>query len=193
MTVTADAALQQPTLETERLLLRPFRLSDASDVRRLAGAFEIADTTLTIPHPYPEGTAELWIATHATGFLARTQATFAIEERATRTLAGAIGLHIEPRHSIAELGYWIGLPFWGQGYATEAGRSIVAFGFTTLALNRIQARHFARNPASGSVMRKLGMSCEGTLRQAMKKWDRFEDVVMFSVLASEAHYEATHE
>ena len=158
MSLATDISLQQPTLETARLVLRPFRLSDAFDVRTLAGQWEIADTTLTVPHPYPDGTAELWIATHATGFLAGTQATFAVEERSTRTLVGAVGLHIEARHSLAELGYWIGVPFWGRGYATEAARATVEFGLHTLRLNRIQARLFARNPASGRVMTKVGMS-----------------------------------
>jgi ribosomal-protein-alanine N-acetyltransferase len=185
MTITADTTLSQPSLTTERLLLRPFRLSDAFDVRTLAGEWAIADTTLTVPHPYPDGTAELWIATHATGFLAGKQATFAIEERATQTLVGAVGLHIEARHSFAELGYWIGVPYWGRGYATEAARAVVEFGLHTLGLNRIQARHFVRNPASGRVMAKLGMSLEGTLRQSMRKWDRFEDVAIYSILAGD--------
>src|SRR5687767_15684328 len=105
MSIAADTSLLQPSLHTARLVLRPFRLSDAFDVRTLAGDWQIADTTLTVPHPYPDGTAELWIATHATGFLAGTQATFAVEERSTQKLVGAVGLHIEARHSLAELGY----------------------------------------------------------------------------------------
>ena len=185
MSTATDMMLTQPSLTTERLVLRPFRISDAFDVRTLAGEWAIADTTLTVPHPYPDGTAELWIATHATGFLAGTQATFAIEERDTQTLIGAVGLHIEPRHSLAELGYWIGVPYWGRGYATEAARAVVEFGLHTMRLNRIQARHFVRNPASGRVMIKVGMSLEGTLRQAMRKWDRFEDVAVYAILCDD--------
>jgi RimJ/RimL family protein N-acetyltransferase len=193
MSMATDTTLLQPTLQTARLVLRPFSLSDAFAVRTLAGQWEIADTTLTVPHPYPDGAAELWIAAHSTGYLAGTQATFAIEERDTHELAGAIGLHIEQRHSLAELGYWIGLPFWGRGYATEAAAAIVAFGFDTLRLHRIQARHFVRNPASGRVMLKIGMSYEGTLRQAMRKWDRFEDVAVYSILARDGNRGAANE
>ena len=185
MSIAADTSLLQPSLHTARLVLRPFRLSDAGDVRTLAGEWEIADTTLTVPHPYPDGTAELWIATHATGFLAGTQATFAIEERSTQRLVGAVGLHIEARHSLAELGYWIGVPFWGRGFATEAARAVVDFALHTLCVNRIQARHFVRNPASGRVLTKVGMKFEGTLRQSLRKWGRFEDVAVYSILADD--------
>lgn len=177
--------MEQPTLTTERLILRPFILADAPTVRLLAGAREVAETTLNIPHPYPDGSAEQWIATHPQRFADGTLATFAIVERQRRAVVGAIGLAIEPQHALGELGYWIGVPFWGRGYATEAAHALLSYGFTTLHLNRIQARHFLRNPASGRVMQKVGMSHEGTFREAMRKWDRFEDIALYAVLAAE--------
>lgn len=178
-------SLEQPTLTTERLILRPFTPADAPAVQRLAGAREIADTTLTIPHPYPAGGAEQWIATHAQRFAAGTLATYAIVEQQRKEVVGAVGLNIDPEHALGELGYWIGVPFWGRGYATEAAHALIGFGFAALHLNRVQARHVVRNPASGRVMQKLGMMYEGTFRQAMRKWDRFEDIAMYAVLAAE--------
>ena len=86
-----------------------------------------------------------------------------------------------PGEDVAELGYWIGKPFWGKGYATEAARSLIDFGFTVLGLNRIAARHFARNPASGRVMQKVGMLQTGVDRQAGQKWDRYEDFVLYEI------------
>ena len=74
---------------------------------------------------------------------------------------------------------------WGQGYATEAARAVVAFGFEELGLNRIYAHHMVRNPASGRVLAKIGMEPEGLLRQRVKKWGLFEDVVPMALLREE--------
>jgi RimJ/RimL family protein N-acetyltransferase len=82
----------------------------------------------------------------------------------------------------AELGFWVGKPFWRLGYASEAASAVVQFGFESLGLNRIYAFHMARNPASGKVLEKLGMQREGILRQRVRKWERFEDVVAYAVL-----------
>jgi [ribosomal protein S5]-alanine N-acetyltransferase len=95
---------EQPTLLTERLRLRPFSLADAPEVQRLAGDRAIADTTLNVPHPYPDGAAEAWIETHAGGFAAGRQATFAITLRDGGALVGSIGLVIDARSGRAELG-----------------------------------------------------------------------------------------
>ena len=173
------------SLTTERLELRPFRLEDAATVQRLAGAREIADTTLTVPHPYDDGVAEQWIASHEAAFQAGQLAAYAVTIRDSGELVGTVSLGITPAHALAELGYWIGVPFWGRGYATEAARALVEYGFSELALNRVQSRHYVRNPSSGRVMQKIGMSREGILRQAVRKWGQFEDVVLYSVLASE--------
>jgi [ribosomal protein S5]-alanine N-acetyltransferase len=166
-------------------VLRPFTRADAPAVQSLAGAWEIANTTSHVPHPYPDGAAEQWIASHAPGFAAGTQATYAIVGQQVEALVGAVGLTIEPQHALAELGYWIGVPFWGRGYATEAARALLGFGFSAFRFHRIQARHLVRNPASGRVLQKLGMMHEGTLREATRKWERFEDVAIYAILAAE--------
>jgi len=173
------------TLQTERLLLRPFALADAPAVQRLAGERAIADTTLNIPHPYEDGMAEEWIGTHQAKFNAGELANFAVVLRATGELIGAIGLVVSRRFDRAELGYWIGRPYWQQGYCTEAARAVLAYGFTALQLNRIHATHLRRNPASGRVMEKIGMTKEGLLRQHAKKWDRYEDLVQYGILREE--------
>jgi len=173
-----------PTIRTERLVLRPFRQEDAPVVQRLVGAREVADTTLTIPHPYRDGEAERWIATHEEAWRQRDRATFAITTAADG-LIGAIGLHLRLPHHRAELGYWIGFPFWNRGYATEAARAILAFGFETLGLNRIHASHLTRNPASGRVMEKAGMRFEGALRQHLVRRGKLEDLNEFAILRSE--------
>ena len=176
---------EQPSLTTERLTLRPFTLDDAWDVERLAGMREIADTTLNIPHPYPNGAATAWIQTHSGAWEDGSSATFAVVETKTGKLVGAIGLMIKREHRRAELGYWIARDRWNNGYATESSRRILDFGFEVLGLHRIEARHFLRNPASGQVMLKLGMQQEGVERDSTIKWDRFETLVVYSMLEAE--------
>ena len=80
-------------------------------------------------------------------------------------LLGAIGLRIEREHARADLGYWIGVPYWRRGYCTEAARAIVRYGFTEQGLRRIYAHCFTTNPASGRVLQKLGMTHEGMRRE----------------------------
>jgi len=88
-------------------------------------------------------------------------------------------------HHRAELGYWIAKESWNCGYATEASQAVIDFGFGTLGLHRIQARHLVRNPASGRVMEKLGMQQEGIERDSIIKWGRYESLVVYSILEPE--------
>jgi ribosomal-protein-alanine N-acetyltransferase len=176
---------QRPTLFTERLVLRPFTLADAPDVQRLAGAREVAEMTANIPHPYEDGMAEEWISTHQERFERGEALTLAITRRSDGALVGAIGLVMRAQDARAELGYWIGVPYWGQGYCTEAARALVEYAFEHLGLHRIHATHLKRNPASGRVMQKIGMACEGCLREHLQKWGVFEDMVQYGLLASE--------
>jgi len=174
-----------PTLQTERLVLRAFTREDALDVQRLAGAREIARMTLLIPHPYADGAAEEWISTHRPAYEVGEHVTFAVVLREEGTLVGSITLGLNPRDDNAELGYWIGVPYWGRGYCTEAAREMVRYGFEELGLHRIHASHFGSNPASGRVMQKVGMRYEGTGREHYRKWGDYEDRVDYGLLASE--------
>ena len=173
-------------LKTARLLLRAFTLDDSADVQRLAGERVIADTTRVVPHPYLDGMAEDWITTHEPPNAAVLQIQLAIEEIDTGSLVGAISLvDLTREDSRAEMGYWIGKPYWGKGYCTEAGRALLGYAFKTLDLNRVMAKYLKRNPASGRVLEKLGMTQEGILRRHNKKWDEFEDVVVCGILKDE--------
>jgi RimJ/RimL family protein N-acetyltransferase len=176
---------ERPELKTDRLLLRPFILADAPAVQRLAGDRDIASTTLSIPHPYEDGMAEQWINTLQEKFEQGEFVNFAVVLLADGALIGAIGLHINLAHENAELGFWIGKPYWGNGYCTEAARAVLHYGFTRLGLHRISARHLSRNPASARVMEKIGMQYEGCQRQRVKKWGVFEDVKMYAILKNE--------
>ena len=144
------------TIETERLVLRPFRLEDAKRVQELAGDAAVAEMTDAIPHPYEDGVAEAWIAGHPAGREGGTDLALAVCRKDDEKPIGAVSLgSINGEHRRAVLGYWIGRPYWNQGFCTEATRAIVEYGFRALGLNRIQAYTFEPNPASGRVLAKI--------------------------------------
>jgi ribosomal-protein-alanine N-acetyltransferase len=182
----ADTGVKRyPTLKTERLILRAFTLKDASDVQRLTGDWEVARTLLSVPHPYENGMAEEWISEQRPAFERGEGVNFAVVLRGRGELCGSIGLLINSRDANAELGYWIGVSYWGQGYAAEAAREVVRYGFEQLGLHRIYAAHSGNNAASGRVLRKIGMSYEGTHREHPRKWGEYEDRVEYGLLVGE--------
>ena len=99
---------------------------------------------------------------------------------------GCVSLGVNKQNHWAELGYWIGKPYWSKGYCTEAAGALLDYGFKVLELNRIQARHLVSNPASGRVMQKLGMSYEGTLRQVVFLRGSYEDLAGYAILRDES-------
>jgi len=174
--------MKTPALETQRLLLRPFRTADIPAIVHFLSDPVIAETTLNVPYPYDEEKARSWLASQQQERDAGTGYTFAIVRKKDAQVMGAIDIRPLARHKKAEIGYWIGKPHWGQSYATEAARAIIRYGFETLGLNRIYATHFIENPASGRVMQKAGMTYEGTLRQDVLKGEHFRDHVVYGIL-----------
>ncbi|MBA3854465.1 MAG: GNAT family N-acetyltransferase [Gemmatimonas sp.] len=188
-----------PTLDTPRLRLRPFRADDAPALVRELGDVEVARETLSVPHPYAPERAQEFLARVAERFEAGKSVVWAIVESptpeaepparsdgSTAALIGAVGLEIVAAHRRAELGYWIAKSRWGQGIATEAARAVVAYGFDTLGLHRIEAHHYPENPGSGAVMRKLGMKHEGRLRAKVWRDGVPRDLELYALLASDA-------
>jgi [ribosomal protein S5]-alanine N-acetyltransferase len=168
-------------IETTRLEMRPWSEADIPELLPLIGAHEVAATTLRVPHPYEEKHAREFLASIAK----ENELRLAIRLRSDGRLCGGVGLHPHPQHRRAELGYWIGVAYWGNGYATEAAKAIVQCGFEQIALNRIFANHFKHNPASGKVLTKIGMRHEGCLRQHVLKWGEFVDLEVYSLLREE--------
>jgi [ribosomal protein S5]-alanine N-acetyltransferase len=170
-----------PELRTERLLLRPFTLADAPAVQVLAGAPEVAATTF-VAHPYPDGAAASWIASHGEQAARGEGIAWAIERRADRVLLGVVSLALVAPHRRGTIGYWLGVPFWNQGYTTEAARRVVAHGFVELGLHRIEGPCLSSNAASARVLEKIGMRYEGTLRGHILRGDAFEDITLYAIL-----------
>lgn len=172
-------------LETNRLFLRPLSLIDADQVEELAGDYEIAKSTLSIPHPYPKGSAIDWINFVKESEQAKRQITFAIINKESNSLIGVIGFNLQMAFERGEINYWIGKPYWGKGYATEAAREMFRYGFNELGLNRIYAASFTSNPGSWKVMEKLGMKHEGTFKQHVKKGDEYIDLTYYGMVKDE--------
>jgi RimJ/RimL family protein N-acetyltransferase len=170
-----------PTLETDRLRIRPYIEADIPELLPLVGTREVAATTLRIAHPYTEQDARRFLE------LAKEpdKLWLAITLLSDGRQIGGIGLRIEQEHQHAELGYWLGVPYWGKGYGTEASRELLRYGFEELELHRIFASHFRQNPASGRILKKLGMKHEGCQREHLRKWDQFVDSELYGVLRRE--------
>ena len=171
-----------PTIRTERLVLRAYQRADIAELVALIGARQVAANLARVPYPYTQQDARNFINS-----IKETpeEARFAIVLGSDQRLIGGTGLSIDSAHSRAELGYWLGAPYWGQGYATEAARAVVQYGFDTLGLHRIWASVFQGNAVSAKVLQKLGMTNEGCLRRHVLKWGRFIDLQMYGILRSE--------
>ena len=145
---------------TERLLLRPAWGEDEGALFRAIADERIVRNLATAPWPYLPEHASGWIAAERKA--SRPASLIFLRTEATPLLIGGIGIHDAPSGEV-ELGYWIARPHWGRGYATEAGRAVLAFARETLGLGRLVAGHFLDNPASGSVLRKLGFQPTGRI------------------------------
>jgi RimJ/RimL family protein N-acetyltransferase len=183
----------QSTLLTSRLILRPLTHADAPLIQDVASVREIADTMISIPHPYPDGEAEQYIQRQIAEFEAGHSVSFVIERKFKKEFCGIIEVRdIGREHSQAELSFWLAVGVWGQGYMSEALKPLLRFGFEDLGLNRLYAYHMVKNPGSGKVLEKNGFVQEGILRQRVRKWGVFEDVKLWAILRKDWQDEATY-
>jgi [ribosomal protein S5]-alanine N-acetyltransferase len=177
--------MSNDSIRTDRLILRPYASMDVADLVKFAGAREVAATTLRIPHPYTEDDARSFIATCQHEAQRGPITRFAITRTEDGQFCGGIGLRMEDDHRRAELGYWLGVPFWGNGYASEAARAMIDYGFDKLHLNRIYASYVTHNVASGRILQKIGMRYEGCLRNHIRKWDKYYDLECYGMLKTD--------
>jgi RimJ/RimL family protein N-acetyltransferase len=155
-------------------------------IQDAASARQIADTMISLPHPYPAGEAERFVTRQQAEREAERSVTFAIEQEAGRGFCGLIDVRcIDREHSQAELSFWLAVEAWGQGYMSESVQAVVRYGFEGLGLNRLYAYHMLRNPTSGRVLEKNSFKQEGLLRQRVRKWGQFEDVALWAILRQE--------
>ena len=180
-----EAFSHLPTMLTRRLVLRPVRMSDAEDMYEYSRDPEVARHVLWDAHRSIHQTRE-YIRFLLRQYRNASPGTFAIALRDSGKVIGTIGfMWVQPDNRSAEVGYSLSRAHWNQGYMSEALNAIVEFGFTRLGLNRIEAQHDCRNPASGHVMLHAGMRHEGTLRQRLYNKGRYVDVELYAILRSD--------
>jgi len=161
----------QPIIKTSRLVLRPLSLfghdvSDSLRIQQLAGDKRVALPTRNIPHPYAIEMADDWITKHPSDWWEQKSVVYAITFKPNAgdcvedCLIGCIGLEIVSKEE-AELGYWLGVPYWGRGLTSEAATEVIQVAFAEFGFQRIFAKHYLSNLASGRVMAKAGMSHVG--------------------------------
>lgn len=170
------------TITTSGLILRMFQKSDAAEVARLCNNYNIYKNTLYLPYPYSLEDALLWMESHFDNFEAGKSFEFAVTDKESGELFGAIALSNNQRFNHGEIAYWIGEEYWGRGYATEAAEAIVQFAFSEKKYHKVFARCFHSNPASGRVLEKLGMREEGILIDHIRKENRYENLVHYGII-----------
>lgn len=174
--------MKLPIIETERLILKTLTIEDAPAVMNLAKDKKVADTTLSIPHPYEEGMAEEWISTHLQMFFHKKGINLGIFLKENNEFIGSLGLMGSNSFNRVELGYWIGVPYWCKGYATEASKALIDYGFKILKYHKITAHYISCNPASGRVMAKCGMIKEGEMKDHVRKDGVYHDLIAYGLI-----------
>ena len=179
---------EQPVLQTERLTLRRFRLTDVDDVVAFANDEEWQHF-LPLPYPYERVHGEQFVAK---SFLRdwKSEPAFAIV--LDDTVIGEINLSIDKRRQNAEMGYAIAREHWGNGYATETVRAVVNWAFEALCLAKISAVAIVENERSWRVMERIGMTREGVLRSEVPGRDssKRHDMAYYGILREERERQA---
>jgi len=151
-----DSGHASARIETPRLVLRSVTLADAPWIERYVSDWDVARHTARIPHPYPAGGAVDFVRS----LDPKEGPTFAIERREDREPLGLIGLEFKDVGE-AETGFWIGKPFWGRGYASEALKALAEHVFLTIGLSSLVAMAVSENRASIRVQEKAGLVFTG--------------------------------
>jgi ribosomal-protein-alanine N-acetyltransferase len=174
-----------PTLETERLVLRPLRVSDAADMFEYAKSPDVTRYLLWSPHS-DVGYTRSYLEYLGTRYRLGECYDFAVIHKADGRMIGTCGfVRFDCPHNSAEIGYVLNPDYRGQGIAPEAVRAVLTFGFERLALHRIEARFMEGNEASLRVMEKVGMHFEGYRREAMLVKGSYRTIGYSSILRHE--------
>ncbi len=173
-----------PQLKGTRVILRRPRLIDADALEPRVSDAAVVRWTTRIPHPYPKGGAARFIRSSWNLWNRGRGYVFSI--LADDEACGVISLsNVSLEHSCGEVGFWLGRDHWGRGLMTEAVALILRFSFQELGLYRVYASAFAANAASCRVLEKNGFRREGTLRQAVVRYDERQDFLLFGILRPE--------
>lgn len=176
----------EKTFLTERLLIREYKKSDIDGFLRVIRQPEIYATTYGIPKYYSRFRGEWWLRTIKENKNNHTAYEFAVFLRDKNYYIGNVGLiNISFEHNRADISYYIDREYMNRGFATEAAKEMLKYGFERYGFNKIQGICMSCNPASRKVMEKIGMKYEGTLRQDLYKDGIYYDIDRLSILKEE--------
>ena len=144
-------------IDTVRLLLRPPVAGDAAEIARLLSIWNVAHWLVRVPFPYRIEHARAWVDRSGQERSAGAGWPYVIFRRDNGALVGSIDLSVEADRKSAALGYWLGQPFWGQGFASEASRAMIRFAFENLKLRQVTANALPENTRSIRVLEKIGL------------------------------------
>lgn len=177
-------------LDTKRLILRPIEEADSDLLYPLINNLDVAIHMLNIPNPYPDGMLLSWIRATRESMEHNERLDLTIILKATGAPIGVCGINqINWEHMNAEIGYWLGQPYWGNGYMTEAVVNMLDYGFDDYDFYRMYARCLMSNPASARVLEKSGMKFEGCARGEVYKDGKYLDVLHFGLIKPEFIFE----
>ena len=172
-------------LQTERLILGAFEKVPAKTWLGIIRDKEVAQTTLSLPHPCTLKDAKLWRGQQIEAIKQGRVLRWSVIKKDGDDVIGGLKLSLNQRFNSAEIGYWVGKKYWGHGYASEAAPAVLNYGFSELKLNRIEAFSMVINKASSKILLNLGMRKEGLHRQLIRRWDNYIDVESFAILLSD--------
>ena len=174
------------TLETDRLILRRFRLDDAMDMYQNWASDPEVTRFLTWPTYETPETADMILKVWNDHYQKPDFYQWAIEMKEIGQPIGSISVvHLNDQVTSAEIGYCIGRTWWHQGIMSEALARVIRFLFDEVGMNRVEAKHDVNNPNSGKVMQKCGMTFEGVHRQADRNNQGLCDVACYAILKNE--------
>ena len=182
--IQTDGLRRCPVLQSDRLSYQPLCEADVGTVLYLLSDYETVLLLTYAPWPYALNDAVLWF-NHVNRMCAMNIGRFWGIHDKTGTLIGTVGLSIFPEHEKAELHYWLGKQYWGQGYGTEAAQRIICYAFEECGIDRLEVNCMARNERSQRVIQKNHFIYEGTLRHYVNRFGVHEDVQFYSLLRKE--------
>ncbi|MBN1844087.1 MAG: GNAT family N-acetyltransferase [Sedimentisphaerales bacterium] len=180
-----------PILAGKRVLVRRLKAADAEDLHRHLGNREIGRWLIGLPQPYTRQIAARFIRWSQRQSRLQKEFHLGIVLQSTQKVIGGVGLkRVDTQHRCAELGFWIGKPYWNQGLTTEAARLLLDFGFRRQGLHRIYAHTFDKNIASRRVLEKCGFQLEGVMREAVVRHHQRRAFCNYGILKSEYRNES---
>lgn len=175
------------TIETVRLVLRPYQTADAANLPALIGNWNVAKMLARVPYPYTEEDAMDFIERVSDIPAIEKDQAFVVEDRKTGQQIGGNGIYFRPGGE-GEIGYWLGEPYWGKGYMTEAASALVSHFFAANEDDKLVSGFFADNPASGHILTdKLGFTVTG--QSQVHSLARKQDVEHIDVILTRTNWQ----